>query len=544
MLSFNENEFEKNENPEINAEDTNGETVKADDNAASQADIPAEDGAEALTERQAKKQAKKAKRLYNRRSFINSFKTRSTKAGTYTFAVCAIALAAVIVVNMIAGKLPASVKRIDTTKSDIYSLSDYSKQIVKNINEKVTVYLVATKGNEDKTLSTLLDRYAGLNDNIKVEFRDPELSRIAEQYGDKDLSDNSLIFVSDKRSKTVDYSSLYEYSEEAQQNYYYYGEQVQADIFDGENEITSALSYVTTDILPKVYSLTGHGETKLNDSVLTYVGNENIEVLDLDLMKAREVPDDCECLIVTDPTKDFSGDEKEAILKYLSGGGNMLVMTNAKETNAPNFAAVLENYGVQKQKGIIIEEDQNAYYLYFNYLMPNIQNHEITGPITEAGYRVLMPMSHGIEETASHRGTLEITSLVTTSKDSYSKVNPTEENYQKAEGDPEGPFNVGCAISETHGEVETRIVWFSTTYFLDDSLLAYTGNLNLFLNSLKWMCKLEKNISVIESKSLGGTDKLEITSGEGMLWNILFVGVLPVASVITGLAIWIRRKKR
>ncbi|NLO46237.1 MAG: GldG family protein [Clostridiales bacterium] len=593
MLSFNENELEKDENNEVNNDElkeketventalpdsetaaasededsvisekdiTNGESTENTVNAESVSDTEtaldteaaaseennekAESGSGSADKRKAKRQERKAKRLAERISFKSSFKTRSTKAGTYMFTVCAIAVAAVIILNMIVGKLPSSIKHIDTTGTDIYSISDYSKQIVKNIDTKVTVYLVAKKGNEDMALSTLLDRYAGLNSNIKVEQKDPELSLIADKYSEGDLEENSLIFVSDKRSKTVDYSSLYEYSETAQQNYYYYGDQVQADIFDGENEITSALSYVTTDILPKVYSLTGHGEEGFSDSVLSYIVNENIELDDIDVLKAKQIPDDCECLIISDPSKDISTDEKDIILDYLGGGGNLLIMTSYKDNQTPNLEEVLENYGVQKQKGVIIEDDPNCYYYYYNYLMPNIQSHEVTDPILDSGYRVLMPMAHGIAETDLHRGSLELTSLLTTSKSAYAKDNPTEEDFAKTDDDIGGPFSVGYSVSEVHGETETRVVWFSTTYFLDDSYLGYTGNINLFLNSLKWMCKLEKNISVIEPKVLVGTEKLEITSGEGVFWNIMFVGVLPAASIFIGLAIWIRRKKR
>ncbi len=537
MLSLNDNEFDKNENGETVPDEVN-ETVEntaptENDNLAKNADDVS------LSKKEQKRQAKKAKKLPKKGSFKNSFKTRSSKAGTYMFIMCAIALAAVILLNMIVGKLPASVKSIDTTKTDLYSIGDYSKKIAEGINEQVTIYLVATKGNEDAMLLTLLERYASLNDNIKVDQKDPELNQLS---GDSEISENSLMFVSDKRSKTVDYNSLYEYSEEAQQQYYY-GSQVSPDIFDGENEITSALSYVTTDILPKVYELTGHGETALSDNVVSSVADENIEITDLDLLKAKAVPDDCECLIISSPASDFSADEKSMVVSYLEAGGNIFVMTTYSEAKTPNLDALLESYGLQRQDGVVLEGNENNYYSNVVTLIPEIQSHEITDPITESGYAVLIPYAQSIVETASHRSTLELTSLLKTSGSAFTKDDISDGNYEKTDGSLDGPFNLGYAMSETHGETTTRLVWISTGYFIDDNFL-YVGNMNLLLNSLKWMCNLEQNISVIESKSLANSERLEVSAGDGILWNGIFIGVLPLACLITGLAIWVRRKKR
>ena len=72
------------------------------------------------------------------------------------------------------------------------------------------------------------------------------------------LTNNSLIVVCGERSTYVSYNDIYEYD---LTDYYTTGEY---DVnFAGESALTSAIDYVTSEDLPKVYALTGHGEGEL-----------------------------------------------------------------------------------------------------------------------------------------------------------------------------------------------------------------------------------------------------------------------------------------
>ena len=77
-----------------------------------------------------------------------------------------------------------------------------------------------------------------------------------QQYTDSAPSQNSMIVVSDARSRVVDYSDIYEYS----YDYSTYSSSV--DGYDAEGQLTSALQYVTKadSELPVIYEITGHGK--------------------------------------------------------------------------------------------------------------------------------------------------------------------------------------------------------------------------------------------------------------------------------------------
>ena len=69
-------------------------------------------------------------------------------------------------------------------------------------------------------------------------------------------------------------------------------------------------------------------------------------------------------------------------------------------------------------------------------------------------------------------------------------------------------------------------------------------NLNLFLNALKWMCDLEENISVVETKSLTDYSTLEVDHSMSIAWGLLLTLAIPAAVLITGIVIYVKRKKR
>ncbi len=141
---------------------------------------------------------------------------------------------------------------------------------------------------------------------LDIEKKDPVLNpSFASSYTDEDLASNSVIVVSDKRSKVIPYSDLYESSV----NYQTYSMETTA--FDGEGQVTSAIAYVTTEDLPILYTLTGHEENDLDSSMQSAIEKENIEVQELNLLTAGTVPEDASCL-----RKDFSDDETSAILTF------------------------------------------------------------------------------------------------------------------------------------------------------------------------------------------------------------------------------------
>ena len=212
-------------------------------------------------------------------------------------------VAAVIVINMIAGKIPSKYTQIDVRIQALFSIGDETKKALKELDKDVTIYQIAQTGYEDKNISSLLKRYKDESKHINVEVKDPVVNpKFVSDYTNEQISSNSLIVESGERSKIINYSDMYESS--LDYNTYSY----QTTGFDGEGQITSAIGYVTSENLPVLYTLEGHGEKTLSTDLKDSIEKANIEVEELNLLTEENVPEDANCLMIVSPTTDLSSD--------------------------------------------------------------------------------------------------------------------------------------------------------------------------------------------------------------------------------------------
>ena len=470
------------------------------------------------------------------------------KTGGYSVLISCVAIALVIVINLFVNKLPVSLTQIDSSSSNIFTIGEKTVEIVKGIKEDVTVYYVAQHGDENSYITTLLEKYKELNEKIKPEQIDPALNPGFFKGDYEQVSEGSLIVKSEKRSKIiteleifypgVSQSEIYSY-------YYQYGSLPSSTGFDFENCMTSALNYVTTDVLPVVYNLQGHGEAELSGKYAGYLESDSIEIKELNILSLQSVPEDCDCLFINCPQKDISTDEADMILAYLKSGGKMMYISNFVYTideDQENLSSVMEYYGLKKVEGIIAEGDSNAR-LSNNpfYIIPSYSSHQITDPLTK--YYMITTYDQGISISEDLREGLNVSPLLTTSDKSYSKTNYESQTADKEEGDIEGPFNIAVAVNETNENgTQTQIVWINTPTVIDQTVDVYNTGGALFVNSFDWMCEKEDSIS-IPVKDFE-YNNLELNEAQGNFLTIIFAIVLPLAAIVTGLVVWIRRRSK
>ena len=193
-------------------------------------------------------------------------------------------------------------------------------------------------------------------------------------------------------------------------------------------------------------------------------------------------------------------------------------------------------------------EGDPYYYAYGTpyYLLPDYGSHEITLPLSQGGYYVLLATAQGLTVSDSLRDGLTVTQLLTTSEDAFSKTAGYDlTTYEKEDGDIDGPFALAVAVTDAVSDTqEAKLVWVSSTSLLDDqmNLQVSGGNQDFFLNALGWMVEQESSIS-IHAKSLS-TEYLTINSGTASLLSVLMVGVLPLGYLCIGIYIWARRKRQ
>lgn len=476
-------------------------------------------------------------------ALMASFRTRAFRVGSYSTAVTAMVLAIVVFINIIADALPDRWVRFDVTSNQLYSISEQTKNIAASLEQDVTIYWIVQAGNEDSTVQALLENYEGLSSHITVEKRDPDVyPTFLEQYALESAYNNSLVVVCGDRYRYVDYYEIYVYD----YTYYYYDGSYTVE-FDGESAITSAIDFVISEDIPKIYLLSGHGEASLSTSFTSAVEKENMELAELSLLTLEAVPEDADCVLIVGPQSDLSAAETQMLTEYFTAGGKLMLLTDPLvDTRLTNLEAMMSSLGVTAQDGIVIESDTDYYYAwgYPIDLVPDLVSHTITSPLSSNGYYVLLEIAQGfvIDDTLPEG--ISVSQLLVTSDSAYSKISGYYmTTYEKEDGDISGPFTLAAVV--THNESDGNIIWVGSSTLVDDTINSVVsgGNQDMFLNCLNWMCDAEGTSISIHAKSLN-YEYLTMDASTATMLTVMVVGVIPLAYLVVGIVVALRRKYR
>ena len=256
---------------------------------------------------------------------MNKFKNMLTYR-VYSALVCVLALVLVIGVNLFVNELPTDAVKLDTTSMGLHTLSDSTKETVENLDTDIDIYLICQSGSENETIVTMLDRYADLSSHINFVTVDPAVNPdFVKGFTSESLGNNSIIVSSDIRNTIIEYSSIASYT-----------------AFKGEDYVTNAIKYVTSDTLPVVYTLTGHGEKTDNKSLESVFASSGVQLKELNLITENKMPEDIDCLFIYAPTEDITENEKDIISSYLENGGSLMLVSDYNFSNLPNLASVMD----------------------------------------------------------------------------------------------------------------------------------------------------------------------------------------------------------
>ncbi len=470
-------------------------------------------------------------------SFTAKFETRVFKKGSRFAFLTALAVIIVILINILSSLIPSKYMRFDTTDQGLFTISEQTENILDTLSEDVSVYHLCNGAIEDENISELLLKYASFSDKLSVSVIDTSLyPNFYQDYTDEEPSDNSIIVSGNKRHRVVDFYEIYTASNDEYAYYGYY------DIFNGETELTSAIDYVTTDKLPKIYTLEGHSEYTLSDELQKEILKQNFDLESLSLNGRNAVPEDADCIMLLSPQRDITEEELGMLTEYEENGGRLIITADYNTEETPVFDTLLGNFGLELADGIVFEEDSKSHvssYPYFIY--PTIIPHEITEPVISGNLYLLFPLALGIVTKDDADASLNIEQLIAPSESAYSKIDINSDNLNKTDDDIEGPFCFGVAVSGNEDE-DGRLVVFSTTEFLDGSVNKSVAgaNYDLFINSIAWLCSKENAIS-LHPKNLLETS-VAVSSGSASIMFVLLVIAIP--GIFIGAAFLIIRRRR
>ena len=463
--------------------------------------------------------------------------------GTTTCALVLFLLSAFLLITT--GMQKLDLTPIDLTPEKTYTVTQESKEKVNNIEKNVNIYLIGYS--DDDTATVLAKQYNKANGNINVEAVDiTKRTDLAQKYGIDSSSSNGIIVECGEKYKVLTSNDLYTYDTNTYES-----------IDVTEEKLTSSILTVTADEVPNVYFLTGYSDFSLKSGMsylAAYLENEVMEVNELDLLAKKSVPDNCDTLVITTPSKDFTDVVSNAIINYINKGGNILWLNSSYGTTKelPNVNKVLALFGVNPfSAGYIMEEDTDKMLSGAPYMvLPDVEYSSITSKTSAVLFAE--PTKLNIQEDEKLKSiNVEKKDLLTTSQKSFFRSDLKQEALTKTEKDTAGEFTVGTMLTKKiKEEVASTLVIFGDNYFVSDTtvtegsqtpiLLAY-DNKDLVLNSIAFLTEREEDITIRKK-----TDSVTYTATETQDIIIrVVIFVVPCLIILTGIIVWqLRRRKK
>ncbi|MCI8448203.1 MAG: ABC transporter permease [Eubacterium sp.] len=458
--------------------------------------------------------------------------------GIFHAGFAAAAVVFVVVLNLAAGALPSTITNIDCTASQLYAITDDTKNILSSLKKQVDLYVIVDEASQDEQLGTTLKKYGELSSKVKVTYMDPAVSpSFYQKYTQDRISMNSIIAVCGERSKVIDYSSIYTTSTD------YQTYSTQTTGYDAEGQLTSAIQYVTNEDLQTVYEITGHGETALSGGFKESIEKMNLNLQSLNLIEAESVPEDSEAVIINGPVSDFSKDDADKIISYLNDGGKVLVTTMYMAEEMEQFMRILEAYELHLEGGIVIEASDGNFYQNPLYLLPDISYDTITAGVSDE--YICAPYAQGLTYPKEEDGAVIYTELLSTSDQAFVKKDVQNmTGFDKEEGDVDGPFTVGIAVTDTKTQAQL-IVYTSAAMFSDSADSIVSGNNSeLFTAAVSSLAGEQQASSLIvipvKEYTLG---TLAVSQGTVMMTGLFTVIAVPAVLLLSGILIWLKRRK-
>ena len=472
------------------------------------------------------------------KDMFSKFQTREFKVGSIATAITVVVVAAIIVLNLIVGQLTDKFSlHIDLTQNKIFSLTEPSINFIKNLNKDVEIVILSDESAFSQAnayfsqANSVLKQYNLNSSKIKLTYIDPVKNpTYVNNYEGENLTESNIIVKCGDKYKIVTMHDLFDIQRS------YYGSNITGS--KAEQEITSAILYVTSEDQIKIVMLKGYGEQD-STAFEEILKKNNFNVLEVSLL-TQEIPEDAKLAIVYGPERDYDASAIGKIEKFLSKEDkNLVYALNPSQASSPNLNALFLKYNIKIKEGIVYETNtQNIVSSIFESINEYVDE-DYKSNVKNSDIPVLMPFAKPIELTSAEN----TTTLLQFSSSTGVFPKGADKNFD-FKGHISGPIPSAVLSKSKSGEDKASNVVVITTYgalsqeYLSSNAL---NNSTYFVNMINKMTQKEDIGFTIESKRLGG-EELGVSLATANTIGIIMTMVLPVAVLIVGVIVFLKRK--
>ena len=415
---------------------------------------------------------------------------------------------------------------IDMSSNQRNSLSQETVRLLENVDTNIDVTLFITPINERKpTLEKLFERYRHLQPNIRVESLNPELH--PDLLREHDIRyDGEVLLEYGGRNEKVNQIN--------------------------ETNVSNAIQRLLRQGERWLVFLQGHGERNPygeanHDYSLfaTQLAGKGYTVEDLTLSQIGSIPDNTDVLVLASPQVALLPGEIRLLQEYIDRGGNFLWFADPEQA-----VDGLEMLGESLASGFVpgIIADPNSQIMGLEridfVLIGEYPRHPITNNLNSLS---LFPKAQGIEFYGDENWQRQ--NFLQSDIRSWNETGDIDGDVYQGDNDDEisGPLTIGMSLArsqqDANGQLfEQRAVIVGDADFLANSYLGNGSNLDIGINLINWLSHDDRLISI--SPRPAPDTRLELTSNEQLAIAAFFLLLLPLGLLISGLRIWLKRRKR
>ncbi len=483
------------------------------------------------------------------------FDSKRFKHGSISIVFAVVFIAIIIVLNLMVGAIGDRFNlSMDITVDGIYTVSDTTVDMLQNLEEPVSVYIMLSEEVVETNAgfldaNELLKRMANYsNGMLSIEYVDLlQNPNFRNNFTNPDsIISGSIVMQSSKRDNIIDIYDLYDTSYD-----YQTGEEYTSG-YQADQVIASSLHFVTTDEIPKAAFITGHGEVADNESFNAIFSSNSYELSQIQLIN-EEIPEDINTLIINAPTTDYSEEEIAKINEFLSleVNNNLIVVYSQNMYELELLNRYLSEWGAEPGENIVIDTERAA-----NpnpaIFIPELLSHEITDPIIQSEVEaVVVPGTTDINVTYDASGYRTTTVLMQSAESSYGKnflSGETIDDITKQEGDAEGPFPLMLLTTDyqyvDNEPIYHNVVFISSPELIGTSVLdnAAYQNKSLITSVVDYI-NPDVDAVIVEAIDYKNISMV-VTAGAATAVLVVCVILLPLVFVAVGIVVFIRRKNR
>ena len=451
---------------------------------------------------------------------------KNKKYGLLTTVFSLILIAIIIVLNAGVDKLAERYPlKADLTQNGIYKISDYTKNMLKDLQADVDVYAFYLPADKNESILEILYRYQRESEHIKFKVVSPgENPALSLKYdkNNEGLQSGTIIFDCNGKYTTVTSDEMSNYS-----SYLGYETEIYA-----EEKFTESIIYVTSDITKKIYTVSGHGEDdgyEMNN-VLSQYGYEKAEI-----KLSDGIPEDTSVLMILAPVKDYTDSDIQILDDYLSEGGKLFVAFEPLAQGLSNLYGYLNEWGIDTKDELVIEGDQTKTLAAGKTMFfATGKDHPLLGNILNNQYMVMIANTKPVYVVETNG--VVVREFMSTSKSGYVV---SSKNIEDSDAILKGTVPIAATAEKDEGKI---VVYGSNLYFADAMFkMPELANKELFLNSLEWLNDDKVNTG-IRPKSVVGTMLAISKSQTSMIVSIVIA--LPILMILFGVYVFIRRRHK